>query len=384
MESFVKYRKGQVPQRVHADLNGLKDDELGRNGFFGRQALLYRRHDPTVFRAQGPLHERHTPTAGILPADHGDPRGDPMLLYSNADVKVSLSRRAEPMPFFAANVDGDLVLFTHRGEGTVETEFGPLRYRPGEYVYLPKATVYRVVPDDTDTFMLVIDSAEELRVPPPTLLGRHFPYDSSMITVPEPDPQDDDGRESYEIRLNHGEGEHTSLFCAHTPLDVAGWRGDNFPFSLNIADYNVITSESVHLPPSVHVFLNTPNVWIVHFLPRAAETRPGTERTPWYHRNTDFDELAFYHGGSVFGITMPPALLSHAPQGIHHGAPERARERARRLHDEVSRVEWEVINIDTRHRLTPSPALLALEAAAERAAAAARPEPVRPEPAGRP
>ena len=30
MESFVHLRKGRTPKRLHADLDGLKDDELGR------------------------------------------------------------------------------------------------------------------------------------------------------------------------------------------------------------------------------------------------------------------------------------------------------------------------------------------------------------------
>jgi homogentisate 1,2-dioxygenase len=64
-------------------------------------------------------------------------------------------------------------------------------------------------------------------------------------------------------------------------------------------------------------------VYVCNFLPKPAETVPGTERTPWYHRNVDFDEIAFFHGGSLYGIPMPPGLISHAPQGVHHGAPRR-------------------------------------------------------------
>ena len=55
MESFVHLRKGKTPRRLHADLDGLKDDELGRGGFTGRTANLYRRHDPTAYRTVGPL-----------------------------------------------------------------------------------------------------------------------------------------------------------------------------------------------------------------------------------------------------------------------------------------------------------------------------------------
>jgi homogentisate 1,2-dioxygenase len=55
MESFVHLRKGKTPPCLHADLDGLKDDELGRGGFTGRAANMYRRHDPAyrLFKAIG-------------------------------------------------------------------------------------------------------------------------------------------------------------------------------------------------------------------------------------------------------------------------------------------------------------------------------------------
>lgn len=363
MESFVQYRKGTTAGRIHADLDGLKDDELGRNGFFGRQAQLYRRNDPTAFRSVGRLHERHAQTYELVPDDHLDPAGDPMLLYSSADVRLSLSRRTAPMPFHTAFVDGDVVLFNHKGTGTVETEFGPMPYRPGDWMYLPKASMYRVVPDGEDNHQIIIEARHELRVPPPSVLGRHHPYDSTMVFVPEPEAIEDDGRDEYEVLYTEWDGEHTSHFYRHNPLDVVGWRGDNFAFRLNIDEYDVLFSDTVHLPPSVHVFLQNDDVWLLNFLPHRAEAVRGTERSPWYHRNTDFDEVAFYHGGSTFGVNMPAGLFSHAPQGVQHGVNERVRERARRLHDDFDRVEWEIISIDTKARLEPSPALLAHEAA---------------------
>ena len=45
MESFVHLRKGRTARRLHADLDGLKDDELGRGGVTGRTTNMYRRHD---------------------------------------------------------------------------------------------------------------------------------------------------------------------------------------------------------------------------------------------------------------------------------------------------------------------------------------------------
>jgi homogentisate 1,2-dioxygenase len=360
MESFVHLRKGRTPKRLHADLDGLKDDELGRGGFTGRTANIYRRHDPTAYRASGPLRPVDVLSDQLKASDAADAAGGPLLMFSNADCQVLLSRRSEPMPFFVRYVDGDLLSFVHRGSGLLETEFGPLRYRQGDWVYIPKACTFRQVPDEEST-LLMIQATDEFRVPPPGYMGRHFPFDPSQATIPEPAPIDDDGRDEYEVRLIHPSvaGGPTSLFYQHHPLDVEGWRGDNFAFTFNIDDYNVVTSNSVHLPPTVHLFMQATGVYVMNFLPKPAEGVPGTERTPWYHRNVDYDEIAFFHGGSLYGIPMPPGLISHAPQGVHHGAPEKARERARRKFDEYDSVDWSVIAIDTRRRLVPAAEVLA-------------------------
>ena len=246
----------------------------------------------------------------------------------------------------------------HKGSGLLETEFGPLRYREGDWVYIPKACTFRQVPDDEST-LLMIQATDEFRVPPPGTAGRHFPFDPSQAVIPEPAPIDDRRRATSTRCGSSTTVGPTTLFYQHHPLDVEGWRGDNFAFTFNIADYNVVTSDSVHLPPTVHLFMQATGVYVMNFLPKPAEGVPGTERTPWYHRNVDYDEIAFFHGGSLYGIPMPPGLISHAPQGVHHGAPEKARERARRKFDEYDRVDWSVIAIDTRRRLIPSAEVLA-------------------------
>jgi homogentisate 1,2-dioxygenase len=365
MESFVHLRKGRTPRRLHADLDGLKDDELGRGGFTGRTANMYRRNDPTAYRSVGPLRPVDVLSSELKPSDASDAAGGPLLMFSNVDCLVLLSRRTEPMPFYVRYVDGDLLSFVHKGSGLLETEFGPLRYREGDWVYIPKACTFRQVPDEEST-LLMIQATDEFRVPSPGYLGRHFPFDPSQAIIPEASPIDTgDGPQNngeYEVRLIHspmnGVGT-TSLFYQHNPLDVEGWRGDNFAFTFNIEDYNVVTSNSVHLPPTVHLFMEATGVYVMNFLPKPAESVPGTERTPWYHRNVDYDEIAFFHGGSLYGIPMPPGLVSHAPQGVHHGAPEKARERARRKFDDYDKVDWSVIAIDTRRRLIPSEEVLA-------------------------
>lgn len=367
MESFTHLRKGTTPRRVHADLDGLKDDELGRGGFTGRTANIYRRNDPTTFRATGPLRPVDVLSSELKPSDLADPAGTPLLLFTNDDCRISLSRREAAMPFYVRYVDGDLLCFVHQGSGSLETEFGPLDYRTGDWIYLPKACTWRQIPaSGHESTWLIIEATDEFRVPPAGPLGRHWPFDPSQAVVPDPAPIDDgDGPHTdgeYQVRLYHRpiDGvDTTTLRYPHNPIDVEGWRGDNYAFTFNIDDYNVVTSDSVHLPPMVHLFMEATGVYVCNFLPKPAESVPGTERTPWYHRNVDFDEIAFFHGGSLYGIPMPPGLISHAPQGVHHGAPEKARERARRKFDDFDRVDWKVIAIDTRRRLVPSPEVLA-------------------------
>ena len=84
-------------------------------------------------------------------------------MLSNKDLTVLVSRRSAPMPFFVRDADGDVVYFVHRGEGTLETDYGPLRFRPGDYLVVPKGTTHRVVPTTTDNFFLI--SGDEFVLP---------------------------------------------------------------------------------------------------------------------------------------------------------------------------------------------------------------------------
>jgi len=355
MRSFVQFTKGRVPRRVHRDLDGLKDDELGRRGFQGRHAQLYRRNDPTRFRAQGRLRVVNLRPEHMAPSDATDPAGTPQRLFGNADCQIWLSRRAQPMPFYRRNVDGDEVHFVHRGAGVVETEFGTIPYEPGDYLVIPKAVTHRVVPADETGVFFIVETTGELEVPDYGLFGRHTPFDPSIVFVPEAAVLPSD-RTEYEVRIKY-DGAYESIVYPHNPCDVEGWRGDYFPWKLNIRDWNVVMSDTLHLVPTVHAFLQAPGVWVLNFLPRRLENVRGVERLPYFHRNADYDEIAFFHGGSVLGQPLPAGLITHSPQGLHHGAPETAREHARSTFEEYDRIDWEIIAVDTARPLRLDPAL---------------------------
>jgi homogentisate 1,2-dioxygenase len=61
-------------------------------------------------------------------------------------VRLSVATLAQPMPYFFRNADADEVLFVHEGSGRLETDFGPLSYEPGDYLLVPRGTVFRFAP----------------------------------------------------------------------------------------------------------------------------------------------------------------------------------------------------------------------------------------------
>jgi homogentisate 1,2-dioxygenase len=362
MRTLIQFSKGRTSRQAHRDLPGpapdgspLKDDELTRQGFDGREAVLYRSNDPTVFRAEGRFRSTAALLADLEPSDLTDVRGTAQRLYYNSDVTIWLSRRAAPMPFHRRNVDGDECWFVHRGAGTVHTEFGPIAYEQGDYVVIPKAITHRWVPDGSESFLFGIETVGELRAPNYVGLGRHAPFDPDVIRVPDPTPMASDAPE-YEVRVKY-DNEYSAIFQDHHPCDVEGWKGDYFPFAFNIRDWNVIMSDSLHLPPSMHVFLVAEGVNIINLLPRPFETQAGVERIPWFHRNADYDEVALIHGGNSLGRPLKPGLISHDPQGIHHGFPDRARVKARREWDDHARIEWEIIMVEAARPLRLDPVL---------------------------
>src|SRR5699024_758220 len=87
--------------------HGAAPDGPGHSAVAGRTAHRYRRNDPTTSRAEGPLQGVDVQTTGLRPTDQDAPAGEPLLLSSNDDCRISLSRRAETAPFHTRNVDGD-------------------------------------------------------------------------------------------------------------------------------------------------------------------------------------------------------------------------------------------------------------------------------------
>ncbi len=318
-------KKGRFAGQAHVGLpEGTFEEEHGRKGFFGKSAHLYHAHPPTGWtRFEGKLRPHLFDLNRLTPSDCSDPQGAPVAFLGNQDVKLSVSRRSRPMPFYYRNADGDELLFVHRGAGTIETDFGPLRFEKGDYLVIPRAVTYRLLPETEDNFFLIVQSRSEFNQPEKGLIGQHALYDPGMITTPEPAPRlDEDGE--WEVRIKVDD-EISKVFYPFNPMDVVGWKGDLTVWKINIRDIRPIMSPRAHLPPSAHTTFLTEGAVVCTFLPRPLEQDPEALRVPFFHRNTDYDEFLFYHDGDFFSRdNVKSGYATLHPRGIHHGPHPKA------------------------------------------------------------
>jgi homogentisate 1,2-dioxygenase len=352
--------RGRASRQAHADLPaGTVEEEHGREGFSGAASHLYRLRPPTGWSSiEGPLRP-HALDANRLDATDGD--GLPVVLLENDDLRIGWWPRPAGVPeWFLRNADGDVLYLVHHGEGRLETEYGPLPYRSGDYLLVPRGTTHRVAAEAPTRLLAVEALGGSLRLPDRGLLGRHALFDPAILDVPEPEPHDEEGE--FPIRILR-EGQVTTVVYPHHPFDVVGWKGDLAPLRLSVEDFRPVTSARYHVPPSAHTTFVGTNFVVATFAPRPLESDPAVLRVPFYHRNIDYDEVIFYHRGEFFsraGITE--GMLTFHPAGIHHGPQPKAVERSA-ARGPGGQADEVAVNIDARRplRLTAAGAALDVE-----------------------
>lgn len=352
------WEQGQISRQPHVDVPpGLYEEEHGRQGFFGRVSHLYHRHPPTGWlRIEGDLQPRAYRAIEIPGLAHAQPE----FFLVNEDVKIGMARFRTSMDLFVRNADGDEVRFVHEGEGVLETDYGDLEYRRGDYLVIPRGTTYRFE-TSTSNIHLVIESPTEMQLPDRGMLGRHAQFDPAVMRIPLMSPEEKvtgkNSKGEYELWIRR-EARWTKVFYPWSPINAAGWKGDLSPWALNVDDIRPIISPRYHLPPSVHTTFLARGFVICSFLPRPLESEPGAMKVPFYHRNIDYDEVLFYHAGNFFSREgIAAGSVTFHPQGIHHGPHPNA---AKNAEDKTETQEIAVM-IDTLRPLRPTESALRVE-----------------------
>ena len=284
------------------------------------------------------------------------------MVLINKAVEVRFWKLAEAMPALARNADGDQLLFVHQGEGELFCDYGRLAYRPGDYLYLPRGTMWRLTPASPTATLMIEAVNTHYKLPDRGLLGGHAQFDPAMLETPTMDAafrahQDRPG--DYRVQVKK-RGQVSTVTYPYNPLDAVGWHGDLAPVRLNVADIRPVVSHRYHLPPSVHSTFVSDRFVVCTFAPRPFETDPGALKIPFFHNNDDYDEVLFYHAGDFFSRDhIEAGMMTFHPSGFTHGPHPKALRNM--LSQPKAATDEYAVMIDTRDPLDVGEAAAAVE-----------------------
>jgi homogentisate 1,2-dioxygenase len=322
--------RGTASRQAHADLPpGTVEREMSKEGFFGPAAFFYHRHPPTGWSDfQGPL-APHAFDLTKISAAPVCPWSAPVILQNEA-LEMRLWRLADSMPDLARNADGDQLLFIHQGGGALFCDFGHLTLASGDYLILPRGTMWRIEPSSPMMALMIEATGGGYSLPDKGLVGNHAIFDPAMLDVPDIDDtflaQQSD-RQTTRIRIK-ARGQLSIATFPFNPLDAIGWHGDLSPVRINISAIRPLMSHRFHVPPSAHTTFTAPRFVVCSFAPRPFETDPGAIKVPFFHNNDDYDEVLFYHAGDFFSRdNIHPGMMTLHPAGFTHGPHPKAMSR---------------------------------------------------------
>jgi homogentisate 1,2-dioxygenase len=336
----IYHTMGRIPRKRHIAFRrpdgGLYAEELmGHEGFTGTSSLLYRIAPPTLVRharrvAQAgleadpdtSLRHRHFRTARIAAA--GSPTMDRTPLLFNADIAMSYVAPDRQDEHFWRNSQADEVVYVAEGQGVLESPFGELPVRGGDYVVIHRNITHRWRFDFAagPVKLLVMESRGHVRWP------RRYRNDFGQLLEGAPYSERDIRRPS-ELVTHEERGEFpiwvkqydaiNELVVEHHPFDVVGWDGYFYPWAFSIHDFEPIVGR-IHQPPPVHQTFQGDGFVICSFCPRPYDFDPEAVPAPYNHSNVDSDEVLFYASSEFMsrkGIEY--GSITHHPDGLPHG-----------------------------------------------------------------
>lgn len=343
------HKIGEVPHKRHTQFRQpdgtLYTEELvGSKGFSGIYSLLYHVFPPTRVKEvlepvpfsseiskDYPLLQTHLKTSGVKSTGKDFLESRKILLKNN-DVSLAIANpENREMDYFYKNAEADEVIFIHEGNGYLYSQFGRLRILKGDYVVIPRTTIYKISWDEGPVRLLIIESAgpvetvKRYRNESGQLL-EHSPYCERDIRPPSELPTDKSQSEVL-IKIKKAGFLHHYIYD-HSPFDVVGWDGFLYPYAFSIHDFEPITGR-IHQPPPVHQTFQANNFVICSFVPRMFDYHPLSIPAPYNHSNIDSDEVLFYVEGNFMSrkgiekgsFTLHPGGLPHGP---HPGTVEKS------------------------------------------------------------
>lgn len=343
------YRQvGSVPHKRHTVFrkpNGeLYHEELfGTEGFSGISSLVYHLYPPTLVKEFGEPYSvkpeiaveenlRARSFMGLEVAPENDYIKSRKVLFVNDDLHIGLaSPKKGTGDYFFKNADADELLFVHKGNGKLATMYGDIDFKYGDYIVIPRGTVYTITFEQEDNKLLFIESFSPIETPSRyrNQYGQfleHSPYCERDFKLPQ-NLVTNDLQGEFKINIKKRGIIHPYVYLNH-PFDVVGYDGCSYPYAMSIFDFEPITGR-IHMPPPIHQHFQAAQFVVCSFVPRLYDYHPDAIPAPYHHSNIDSDELLYYVDGDFMSrnniqkgqITLHPGGLPHGP---HPGAIERS------------------------------------------------------------
>jgi homogentisate 1,2-dioxygenase len=331
-------RRGELPDKRFTTLRGsggeLRYEELvSSSGFNGPSSLLYRLRPPTrVLRVEPgtapslELADDGTDRNHCLVVDRVKGSGDELAartpLFFNDDLVYSISQPSQSSDRFYRNGAADELLLVVDGAGVVETMYGDLAYGPLDFVYLPRATTWRLRPGPEPQRLAVLETSRPCGPPARyrnaagQFLNRSLYSERDLRTPTLAEPCPDLGE--FVVSVKSGRAVSDYVMANH-PFDVVGWDGALYPYALNMADIEALSGR-VHLMPDMHQVFACEGAVICAITPGRTPDHPDSYPAQADH-SADCDEI-FYRfatddGSPVPGVgtvTLHTRAAAHGPK----------------------------------------------------------------------
>ena len=237
MKRFIPISRveGTASRQAHCDLpQGTYEREMSKEGFFGPAAFFHHRHPPTGWSEfSGPLRPRAFDLAR-LPAEPQGPWSAPSVL-AKAHCRIRYWRSPGRMSRLARNADGDELLFVHSGGGELYCDFGRLEFEAGDYIVLPRGTMWRLESGGPVDLLMVEATNASYTLPDKGLVGNHAIFDPALLDTPRIDAAflAQQGGPGWQVEVKRRQ-QVSLITYPFNPLDATGWHGELSVIRVNV------------------------------------------------------------------------------------------------------------------------------------------------------
>jgi len=333
------HRQGNIPPKRHTqfrkpDGNLYAEELISTAGFSSIYSLVYHCSPPTLVKDIGEAwsvepdyvlkkNMRNRSFLSFKTAPVDDYLSSKVVLMGNTDVTlISAAPTKGSDDYFVKNSDADEVIFIHEGSGKLETVYGEINFEYGDYLVIPRGTIYKIHFDTPKNRLFIIESFSPI-VPPKRYrnefgqLMEHSPFCERDIKLPQ-NLQTHDEKGDFKVHIKKQNMIYPYIYATH-PFDAIGWDGFVYPFGFSIHNYEPITGR-LHMPPPIHQTFEGHNFVICSFVPRLYDYHPLSVPAPYNHSNVDSDEILYYVDGDFMSRKhVERGMISLHPKGIPHG-----------------------------------------------------------------